>query len=68
MKTEIWNGYEIRFIEKDGEWWAVATDIAKALGHRDANNALKKMGPKYKDIYSVGCDTIVNDINKFTLK
>ena len=34
MKTELWNGHEIRFIEKDGEWWAVLGDIAKALGLR----------------------------------
>ncbi|MCG8401356.1 MAG: phage repressor protein [Firmicutes bacterium] len=33
MKTENWNGHEIRFIEKyPGEWWAVLADIAKALG------------------------------------
>lgn len=33
MKTEIWNGYSIRFVEADGEWWAVAKDIADALGY-----------------------------------
>lgn len=31
MKTEIWNGYSIRFVEKDGEWWAVLKDVANAL-------------------------------------
>lgn len=30
MKTELWNGYEIRFVEKDEEWWAVAADVTKA--------------------------------------
>ena len=34
MKTEIWNGHEIRFVEKDGEWWAVLSDVAKALSLR----------------------------------
>ena len=53
MKIENWNGYDIRFVEKGGEWWAVATDIAKALGHRDADNALKKMKPKYKGTHKV---------------
>ena len=24
MKTETWNGYTIRFVERQGEWWAVA--------------------------------------------
>lgn len=31
MKTEIWANHEIRFIEKEGEWWAVLSDIATAL-------------------------------------
>lgn len=31
IKTENWNGYEIRFVERSGEWWAVLADIAKAL-------------------------------------
>ncbi len=29
MKTETWLGNEIRFVEKDGEWWAVATEANK---------------------------------------
>ena len=32
MKIETWNGYEIRFVEKDGEWWAVLKDVCDALG------------------------------------
>ena len=32
MKTEVWNGHQIRFIEKDGEWWAVLKDICTPLG------------------------------------
>lgn len=31
MKTEIWNGIPIRFVEKDSEWWAVLKDVANAL-------------------------------------
>lgn len=27
MKTEIWNGHKIRFVQKEGEWWAVAKDV-----------------------------------------
>ena len=34
MKVEVWNGYEIRFVEKDGEWWAVLKDVCDALGLR----------------------------------
>ena len=31
MRTENWCGYKIRFIEKDGEWWAILKDICDAL-------------------------------------
>lgn len=31
MRTETWNGYTIRFVEHQGEWWAVLADFAKAL-------------------------------------
>ena len=30
-KLEQWNGHGIRFVEHNGEWWAVLADIAKAL-------------------------------------
>lgn len=31
MKIENWCGYNIRFIEQDGEWWAILKDICDAL-------------------------------------
>lgn len=32
IKTELWNGHEIRFIEKEsGEWWAILKDVTEAL-------------------------------------
>ncbi|HFI0576206.1 TPA: Bro-N domain-containing protein [Streptococcus suis] len=34
MKIEHWNGYDIRFVEHNGEWWAVLADIAKTLSLR----------------------------------
>ena len=34
MKIVHWNGYGVRFVEHNGEWWAVLTDIAKALSLR----------------------------------
>lgn len=32
MKVEIWAGHSIRFVERDGEWWAVLKDVCEALG------------------------------------
>ncbi|MDS3850795.1 BRO-N domain-containing protein [Staphylococcus hominis] len=41
MIKQIFNGMEIRFIEKDGEHWAVASDITSVLGFRDSFNAVR---------------------------
>ena len=30
-RVENWNGYDIRFVEHKGEWWAVLKDICDAL-------------------------------------
>lgn len=32
MKTENWNCHDIRFVEVNGEWWAVLKDVCDALG------------------------------------
>lgn len=34
MKVENWNGHKIRFVEKDGQWWAVLKDVCDALALR----------------------------------
>lgn len=31
MRTESWCGYNIRFVEVNGEWWAILKDICDAL-------------------------------------
>ena len=39
IKTEKWCGYDIRFVEIDGEWWALLKDICDALNLRTAKIA-----------------------------
>ena len=34
IKIENWCGHSIRFIERNGEWWAILKDICDALGLR----------------------------------
>lgn len=34
MRTENWCGHDIRFVEINGEWWAILKDICDALGLR----------------------------------
>lgn len=31
IRTENWQGYTIRFVEHEGEWWAILKDICDAL-------------------------------------
>lgn len=44
MKVENWCGYDIRFVEINGEWWAILKDICDALGLRTAKVA-ERLGP-----------------------
>ena len=37
MKTETWLNHNIRFVDKQGEWWAVLADVTDALGLRTAD-------------------------------
>ena len=39
IKVENWCGHDIRFIEHDGEWWAILKDICDALDLRVAKVA-----------------------------
>ena len=53
MKIEVWNGHEIRFVEKDGEWWAVAKDVAAALGYQLPTNMTRLLDKKDKGMHKV---------------
>lgn len=54
IKTENWNGHEIRFVERgSGDWWAVAADVAKALGYRMASDMTRLLEPEEKDTHNV---------------
>ena len=39
MRTENWCGYNIRFVEINGEWYAILKDICDALGLKTAKVA-----------------------------
>lgn len=44
MRIENWCGYDIRFIEIDGEWWAILKDICDALNLR-TNDVAQRLHP-----------------------
>lgn len=76
MRTENWCGYDIRFIEIDGEWYAILKDICDALKLR-AKDVSQRISPnmlervrieagsndlKYEPVKRVDSPTIGKDI------
>lgn len=47
MKTELWNGHSIRFVEISDEWVAVAKDVSEALDYSDTKQMTKRIPEKY---------------------
>lgn len=41
MKTEVWNGHQIRFIELNNEWFAIGKDVTDALEYLNGPKAIK---------------------------
>ena len=80
MKVENWCGHDIRFVEKDGEGWAILKDICDALKLR-SKDVSQRLDPnmmervpvegernrpiKYKENYEDGSNDIVNSKNTF---
>lgn len=68
MKTEIWNDYPIRFVEKDGEWWAVAKDVTDALGLIQSTRAVSSLkGVTKSKVLTDGGQQVVNIINEIDI-
>lgn len=53
MRTELWNGHSIRFVEVNEEWCGISADVADALDYRDAANMLRHVPDKYKGTQKV---------------
>lgn len=43
MLQQVFEGHEIRAVEREGEFWFVASDVAKLLGYRDAANMIRRL-------------------------
>ncbi|MDG6706035.1 BRO family protein, partial [Staphylococcus aureus] len=41
MIKQLFNGKEIRFIERNAEYWAIASDVANVLGYSQTSNMLR---------------------------
>jgi len=54
IRTETWNDHQIRFVEREpGDWWAVAADVATALGYRHTPHMLRVLDDDQKDVHNV---------------
>lgn len=63
MRTEKWAGFDIRFVESDGEWWAVLKDICDALGLKTFKVA-QRLDPSTLDRVSVTVSDIPSKYNR----
>lgn len=62
MKVENWNGYDIRFVECKGEWYAILKDICDALDLRTAAVA-QRLDPEMLERVRINIsDVISNDL------
>ena len=59
MKRESWAGHPIRFVERSGEWWAVAQDVCEALGLKQVTRAMSSL--KNVQQYNV-CDLTISKV------
>jgi prophage antirepressor-like protein len=67
VKTELWNGHEIRFVWHENEWWAVARDVCNALDIKLVTRALSGLSEKGIHIMKTptnGGEQEVNIINE----
>lgn len=48
FRVENWNGFPIRFVEVNGEWLAIATDVSKALDYVSAERLLRRIPKNYQ--------------------
>jgi prophage antirepressor-like protein len=63
MNTSIdkWNGQDIRFVEKDGEVWAVAQDVCEALDIAEAKSSMRDFPENEKGVHSMHTLTASQD-------
>lgn len=63
MRVENWNGYDIRFVEYKGEWWAVLKDICDALGLKTFKIS-QRLDPNMMERVSIDVSDIPSKYNR----
>lgn len=65
IRTESWCGHDIRFVEKDGEWYAILKDICDALDLRTAKVS-ERLDPDMMIRVPVGVEVPSKDVDSQT--
>lgn len=63
MRTENWCGYDIRFVEIDGEWWAILKDICDAL-KLSTRDVSQRIPAQYMERVKIDVDSTNLDFNR----
>lgn len=61
IRVENWKGHHIRFVEENGQWWAILKDICDALKLR-TNDVAKRLAPDMLKRVYVTSDTVSTGI------
>ena len=51
IRTEEWNGHQIRFVWHKEEWWSVAKDVAVALGYNHTPSMVRMLDDDEKGVH-----------------
>lgn len=51
IRTEEWNGHQIRFVQHKDEWWAIAKDVASALGYNHTPSMVRMLDQDEKGVH-----------------
>lgn len=65
MKTEMWNGFPIRFVEKGGEWWAVLKDVCNALTLHNPTVVASRIDEEERSKFNLGRQGEVVIVSEF---
>lgn len=63
MRVENWNGYKIRFVEHNGEWWAVLKDICDALDLKTFKVS-QRLDPTMMERVAIDASDIPSEYNR----
>ena len=67
MRIENWCGYDIRFIELDGEWYAILKDICDAL-HLRTNKIASRLDPSMFERVLVDTSDHLSRVDRYDRK